>query len=88
MKTAFKASFLRSVKKINDAQLKNDIAATILQVEKAEDIKNIASLKKLKGYKEFYRIRLGNYRLGLSITGDIVLFVVIAHRKDIYKLFP
>jgi len=88
MKTEFKASFLKSVKKIKTAQLKDEVAATIIQVEEAVDITNITSLRKLKGYKEFYRIRIGDYRIGLRINGDSVCFVEIAHRKDIYKLFP
>jgi mRNA interferase RelE/StbE len=88
MKTEFKASFLKSVKKIKSATLKDEIAAAILQVEEAKDTGGIASIKKLKGYKDFYRIRLGDYRIGLKITGNLVYFVDIAHRKDIYKLFP
>ncbi|MHC1776459.1 MAG: type II toxin-antitoxin system RelE/ParE family toxin [Lentimicrobium sp.] len=88
MKTEFKASFLKSVKKIRDGQLKEEIATAILQVEEATDISSIASVIKLKGYREYYRIRLGDHRIGLRITGGIVYFVEIAHRKDIYKLFP
>ena len=50
MRTEFKASFLKSVKKIKSAQLKEGIADTIFRVEAAAGINNIANLKKLKGY--------------------------------------
>jgi hypothetical protein len=35
MKTKFKASFLKAIKKINDQQLKTDIANAIINVESA-----------------------------------------------------
>jgi mRNA interferase RelE/StbE len=88
MTTEFKASFLKSIKKIRDGQLKEEVANVILQVEEASDISKIESIVKLKGYREYYRIRLGDYRIGLRITGKTVYFVEIAHKKDIYKLFP
>jgi mRNA interferase RelE/StbE len=42
--------------------------------------------KKLKGYKNLWRIRVGNYRLIYSIEEVIMLVDVreIGHRKDIY----
>ena len=42
--------------------------------------------KKLKGYKNLWRLRIGNYRVIYSID-DIILLVdirEIGHRKDIY----
>jgi mRNA interferase RelE/StbE len=68
--------------------LKEEVVNAILQVEEAADIGSITSIVKLKGYKDYYRIRIGDYRIGLRITSGIVYFVEIAHRKDIYKLFP
>ena len=63
MKIEFKASFLKAIRKIEDNQLKADIANTILNVESAENLNHINNLKKLKGYKQYYRIRIGNYRI-------------------------
>jgi mRNA interferase RelE/StbE len=88
MKTAFKASFLKAIKKINSDQLKVDIANAILNVESAESLRQISQLKKLKGYKQYYRIRIGDYRIGIKIEAEIVNFVVIDHRKNLYRIFP
>jgi len=88
MKTAFKASFLKAIKKIDSNQLKTDIANAILNVESAESLRQISQLKKLKGYKQYYRIRIGNYRIGIKIEGDTVFFVDIDHRSNIYRIFP
>jgi mRNA interferase RelE/StbE len=88
MKTQFKASFLKAIKKIEDIQLKADIAHAILNVESAKNIKQITNIKKLKGYKQYYRIRIGNYRIGIKIESDTIFFVDIDHRKSIYRIFP
>ena len=88
MRSEFKASFLKAVKKIDDHQLKTEIASVIQHVETVETIKQIKNLKKLKGYKQYYRIRIGDYRIGIKIEGDMVFFVDIDHRKNIYRIFP
>lgn len=88
MKSEFKASFLKAVKKIDDHQLKTEIASVIQHVETVETIKQIKNLKKLKGYKQCYRIRIGNYRIGIKIEADTVFFVDIDHRRNIYRIFP
>lgn len=43
--------------------------------------------KKLKGYKNSYRIRAGDYRVIYEIEDKVLRILVIAvgHRKDIYK---
>jgi mRNA interferase RelE/StbE len=88
MKAEFKASFLKAIKKIEDNLLKVEIKNAILNIESAENIRQINNLKKLKGYKQFYRIRIGSYRIGIKIEADTVIFVEIDHRKNIYRIFP
>ena len=46
-------------------------------------------VKKLKGKGEFYRIKVGNYRVIYEINdGELVIVVVeIGHRKEVYKDF-
>ena len=53
--------------------------------EKKEDFPN---LRKLKGYRYFYRIRFGNYRAGIRIQNNTMVFERLLHRKDIYKFYP
>lgn len=68
MKTTFKKSFAKDLKTHGrDKTLLARIQETILEVEAAESIDYIKSLKKLKAEGSYYRIRVGNYRLGLII---------------------
>ena len=88
MKVEFKNSFLKELKKLKNKSLKNSIADCIEQVESAQNISQIKNLKKLTGYDIYYRIRVGDYRIGLKVEKDVVYFVVFEHRKDIYRGFP
>ena len=48
----------------------------------------ITSLKKLKGFDTYYRIRKGDFRIGIKIEGSTLTFLRCLSRKDIYKYFP
>ena len=51
-------------------------------------MRDIKNFKKLKGYKNAYRIKIGDYRIGVFIENKIVEFARVVHRKDIYRVFP
>ena len=88
MSTYYRTSFERDIKKITDKKLLDLIAETIENIEKSESINELDNLKKMSGYKTFYRIKINDYRLGITIDNNIVNVVRFLHRKDIYKLFP
>ena len=68
--------------------MNSEIAEIISEIEDVEDLRNIPNLKRLQGRGKYYRIRIGDYRIGLKLVDDVLYFVDLAHRKDIYKHFP
>jgi len=88
MRTAFKDSFYKALLKLRNPDLKAEIADIISSVESAKTLKDIPNIKKLHGRGKFYRIKVGDYRIGLKLVDEILYFVDLAHRKDIYKHFP
>ncbi|MBE9047399.1 type II toxin-antitoxin system RelE/ParE family toxin [Pleurocapsales cyanobacterium LEGE 10410] len=90
MKTEFKDSFLKDIRSIKDKKLLSRLEQFILVVESVDNLSQIPNLKKLKGQKNkvYYRSRIGNYRVGLIINQDIVVFVRFLDRKEIYRYFP
>ena len=88
MKVEFLSKFGRDLDKITDKQVSKSVASLVETIEQAEALSNIPNLKKLTGFKNAYRVRIGNYRVGLFVEGETVEFVRIAHRKDIYNSFP
>ena len=88
MKIEFKKSFLSDLKKLKSKSLKDSVTDCIKQVESSVNLTQINNLKKLTGYDKYYRIRMGDYRIGVKIENDTVYFVVFEHRKNIYRGFP
>ena len=54
----------------------------------AETISDFPKMKKLKGSKNSFRIRIGDYRIGLILEKKNAVFAAFDHRSDIYKYFP
>jgi mRNA interferase RelE/StbE len=90
MKIEFKHSFLKSIEKLKDAKLKQEFLKIIDAVEAAETILEVKNIKKLKGYTSYFRISIGNYRIGLKWVEEekTIFFVTFGHRKEIYNIFP
>ena len=89
MKTAFTRSFAKDLKRqAKDKNLLARIQEIILEFESVDSISAISNLKKLKSEGSYFRIRSGNYRVGLIIDGDTVTFVRVLHRGEIYRYFP
>jgi mRNA interferase RelE/StbE len=88
VRASFRKSFLRDLKKVKDQRVREQVRAAIEDVEAAAQLSDLANVKKMSGGGSYYRIRVGNYRLGLVLEGEDVEFVRILHRKDIYRYFP
>ena len=58
------------------------------EVESYKSLAQIPNFKKLKGYRNFYKIRFGDYRAGLRLENNTLYFERILHRKEIYKFYP
>jgi len=88
MKTAFRKSFIRDLKKIKNKQVLLDVRQVIDGVEAAAKLDDIRHLKKLVGGDNCYRIRMGEYRIGVSVVKSTVEFVRCLPRRDLYRFFP
>jgi len=64
------------------------IQEVIEEVESIDSLTDLSNVKKLKAEGDYYRVRVGDYRIGLSVSEDIVTFVRVLHRKEIYRYFP
>ena len=88
MNVSFDKSFGKSLDKINDSLLLGKIEKVIINCENASQINDISNLKKMSGFKFYYRIKIADYRVGIELLEDEIHFITVLHRKDIYKKFP
>jgi mRNA interferase RelE/StbE len=88
MKIEFKKSFEKDLKKIRSSDILKKIQTVIEEVEKVDNLASLVNIKKLKAESNYYRIRVSDYRIGISVREDTVTFVCVLHRKEIYRYFP
>ena len=70
MRTSFRKSFVRDLNKIKDRSLLQSVKEVIQEAEDAGSLQEIRRLKKMSGPGNFYRIRLGDYRIGIAVDGE------------------
>jgi mRNA interferase RelE/StbE len=88
MKVETLKSFEKDIEKINDKKLAIKLIQIIKEIEDAKELSEIKNLKKMKAKGSYYRVRVGNYRVGLKFEKDIIILLRFMHRKDIYNYFP
>jgi mRNA interferase RelE/StbE len=88
LKVGFKKSFVKDLKRLEHAPVRQQVKDIIERVERAQSLGDISNIKKLRGGEHYYRIRLGDYRFGIVFEEDTVIFVRFLHRKDLYRYFP
>ena len=57
-------------------------------IEKLQKIRltGVINTVKLSGYKNVFRIRVGNYRVVYKVRDRIMYVFLVGHRKEVYKL--
>ena len=85
MKATFLRSFARDLRGIRDRSVGERIREAIELVEHAQRLNEVAGVKRLSGATGYYRIRVGDYRIGLALEEDMVTFVRVLHRREIYR---
>jgi mRNA interferase RelE/StbE len=84
---AFEESFLKDLRGVKDKPLLRRVQELIETVEQVRSQDTLTGLKKLKGGGNYYRLRIGDYRVGITIENQIVTFVRLLNRKEIYRFF-
>ena len=61
----------------------------VTNIKAAVSIHQIYNLKKLRQYKNHFRIKIADdYRIGIIIKGGTVWLVRFGHRNNFYNKFP
>jgi len=85
----YKKTFLKDLSKLPLNYRKRIEKLVFEEIPKYNNLLETLDIKLLKGYKDYYRIRVGDYRIGCKIEKrNKIIFYRIKNRSDIYKLFP
>jgi mRNA interferase RelE/StbE len=68
--------------------VKKRLLKLIERLKTIDSLSELQNIKKIEGYDNYYRLRVGDYRLGLKLSGNTVELIRFLHRRDIYRRFP
>ncbi len=88
MKVIYLKSFLNDIKKVKDKKIKSKVKLILERLENVQTLEDLPNVKKLKVYPTAFRIRVGNYRMGVYKESESIEIVRFLKRNDIYKVFP
>jgi mRNA interferase RelE/StbE len=72
------------------AEVQVRVEPIVFQKLKSENPFALGYLEKMKGYADKYKIRVGDNRIGVTVERETNTIICerIAHRRDIYRVFP
>ncbi len=90
MEIVVDGTFFKDLDKLKNKSLHTKIDKVIEEIKTASAFSEIKNLKKLSAgkAKDYYRLRIADYRIGIRIIESKIIFVRILHRKEIYRFFP
>ena len=88
MKIEYKKKFLKELFK-----LPNEYSQTIEEFvfdifPTYDNLSEIGKVEKMTGYKYYFKIRFGDYRVGIKKEDNTIIIETVKHRREIYKYFP
>ena len=85
----YKKRFLKELSKLPGG-LQSQVEKIVFEDLICEYPFDLGYLEQMKGDTGKYKIRIGQYRIGITVDKQkkVVVCNRIAHRKDIYRLFP
>ena len=72
----------------NNPNVKKRLLEAIRKFKEAGSISDFQGVRKIQGYSDYFRIKIGDYRLGIKLVQNGVELIRFLHRKEIYRRFP
>jgi mRNA interferase RelE/StbE len=71
-------------------EVQSRIELIVFKELETENPFELGYINKMKGYTDKYKIRVGDYRIGLTLdkNNQTIICQRVAHRRDIYQIFP
>lgn len=89
LEVQYRQAFLKDLKQLKSStsyQRIYEVAFTTLAA--INTLEEIPDIKAMKGYSGRYRIRIGDYRIGIEVNGDVIEVMRVLHRREFYRYFP
>ena len=88
MKVEYRKKFLKELSKIPKKERSKIETFVFEELPETNSIFELGRIEQMKNYPSYYKVRFGQYRIGLKMENDRAILERALHRKDIYRYFP
>ena len=88
MEIRFRPRFNRELRRTRNPNLRSRVERAIEDVKTAPAVSEISGIRRLSASGNSYRIRVGDYRIGVEVEDDVVILARFGHRREFYRSFP
>lgn len=89
MQVTFTKTFLKDLAKVTPVKRRQQIEKFVFEeLPIHSSIEDAGKFEKMTGYKNHYKMRFGDYRVGILKHNNTVELQRVLNRKEIYKFFP
>ena len=81
-------AFNRDLRRLRSARTLRHVERVIEELAAAINLTELTNVRRLQAEGRHYRIRVGDYRLGITMADDVAVLRRFLHRNEIYRYFP
>ena len=88
MEVEYSAGFTRDLRRIRSSELRRRVLHKIEEIEEESSITEVTDVRRMRGGGHYYRVRIGDHRLGMVVQANVATLLRFLHRREIYRYFP
>ena len=89
MRIRYEPAFRRDLSRIRDPVTLRRVNRKLAEIEAAASVRDVSNVSRMNMPNgNDYRVRIGNYRMGVTLEGSTVVLHRILPRDEIYRRFP
>ncbi len=89
MKVKYRQLFLKDLKKLKKQPVYQRVFNLAFKIlPNIKDLTELSHVKAMKSYSNRYRIRIGDYRVGIEVFSEHLEMMRVLHRREFYRYFP
>lgn len=89
MKVLYTKIFLKDLARVQPPKRRLQIEVFVFEtLPTYHALSEIGNAEKMIGSSNYYKIRFGDYRIGIFKKGENIELLRVLNRKEIYKFFP
>lgn len=89
MEIIYAKTFLKDLTKVFPSKRRKQIEKFVFEILPGlSSLESAGNIEQMKGYKNYYKVRFGDFRLGILKKDNTLELLRVLNRKEIYKFFP